>query len=190
MSQQELLTTIVGILDSTNIPYMVVGSTVSSYYGEPRSTHDIDIVIALHPNAVDSLYSGLSKLEGYVDDLAIRRALSRVGMFNYIDDGTGLKVDFWVVRDNPYDQAAFERRRREKVLGVDLMICAPEDTILSKLRWASELGGSEKQFQDALRVYEIQAAGLDRGYLDRWSTILGVDREWRRLLDSAQPLDS
>ena len=72
---------------------MLVGSTVSSYYGEPRTTHDIDVVVALQPNAVKSLYAELSKLAGYVDDLAIRRALSSVGMFNYIDDGTGLRFE-------------------------------------------------------------------------------------------------
>jgi hypothetical protein len=190
VSQSELLRTILGILDSCRIPYMLVGSIASSYYGEPRATHDIDIVVIVHPSAVQPLYSELSKLEGYVDDLAIRRALSTVGMFNYIDDATGLKVDFWMLRDSPYDQAAFERRRRVSLLGLDAWVCAPEDTILSKLRWANELGGSEKQFQDALRVYEVQGRSLDRAYLERWAITLGVRDPLMKLLAAAHPLDS
>jgi len=46
MSQQELLKKIIQALDQAEIPYMITGSIVSSLQGEPRSTHDIDILIA------------------------------------------------------------------------------------------------------------------------------------------------
>ncbi len=39
-------------------------------------------------------------------------------------------------------------------------------TILAKLRWAKLSGGSEKQFTDALRVFEVQAGELDLDYLE------------------------
>ena len=47
MSQQELLKRVVRILDGAKIKYMLTGSVVSSLQGEPRSTHDIDIVVAI-----------------------------------------------------------------------------------------------------------------------------------------------
>ncbi len=47
MSQQELLAKVVTELDMLEIEYMVTGSIVSSLQGEPRSTHDIDIVVNL-----------------------------------------------------------------------------------------------------------------------------------------------
>ena len=46
MSQPELLKRVVQALDAAGIDYMVTGSIVSSLQGEPRATHDIDIVIA------------------------------------------------------------------------------------------------------------------------------------------------
>ena len=46
MSQQELLKKIIQALDQAEIPYMITGSIVSSLQGEPRSTHDLDILIA------------------------------------------------------------------------------------------------------------------------------------------------
>ena len=54
MSQQKLLKLVVETLDSAGIEYMLTGSVVSSLQGKPRSTHDIDIVVAVkRPSARD-----------------------------------------------------------------------------------------------------------------------------------------
>lgn len=45
MSQQELLSRLVELFARAGIPFMVTGSIASVYFGEPRSTQDIDIVI-------------------------------------------------------------------------------------------------------------------------------------------------
>jgi hypothetical protein len=65
----------------------------------------------------------------------------------------------------------------------------PEDTILMKLRWAAMLGGSEKQFTDALRVYEVQHGRLDERYLDRWAATLDVREAMARLRAEARPIE-
>ncbi|MGH9649097.1 MAG: hypothetical protein ACRD3I_01370, partial [Terriglobales bacterium] len=62
-------------------------------------------------------------------------------------------------------------------------------TILMKLRWAQMSGGSEKQFGDALRVYEVQYGLLDQSYLDTWATSLGVTEMLARLRSEAKPLE-
>lgn len=61
-----------------------------------------------------------------------------------------------------------------------------DDTILAKLKWAKLSGGSEKQFTDALRVYEVQGDKLDAQYLERWVKELGVEDLWERLKDEAE----
>ncbi len=63
-----------------------------------------------------------------------------------------------------------------------------EDTILVKLRWAKLSGGSEKQFIDALRVYEVQYEKLDISYLEHWVEKLGIKELWEKLSAMAQPL--
>lgn len=57
-----------------------------------------------------------------------------------------------------------------------------------KLKWSEMSGGSEKQFRDARRVFEVQHGLLDREYLERWAGKLGVVGLWKRLLLEAQPL--
>jgi protein-tyrosine-phosphatase len=125
MSQQELLKKVVEVLGNLGIDYMVSGSIASSLQGEPRSTHDIDIVVAIRQSSAKTL------------------------------------------------AAAFP---------------APEDTILTKLRWAKESGGSEKHFGDALRVYEVQHGSLDVSYLKSWARKLVVSPMLQRIEEQAEPL--
>ena len=47
MPQQELLNAVISALEGAAIPYMLTGSVVSSMQGEPRATHDIDVIVSL-----------------------------------------------------------------------------------------------------------------------------------------------
>jgi hypothetical protein len=46
-------------------------------------------------------------------------------------------------------------------------------------------GGSEKQFTDALRIYEVQFDRLDMDYLERWARELGIEPLLLRLRKEA-----
>lgn len=186
MSQQELLKRVVRALEDAGIPYMVSGSIASSLQGEPRSTHDIDLVVAIQEAAAKTLAGGFSPPDFYLDEESIVEAISRRGMFNLIDTRGGDKVDFWILTDEPFDRSRFARRYGEEVLGMQVMVSSPEDTILAKLRWAKLSGGSEKQYTDALRVYEVQFGKLDLDYLRSWAKRLTVRRTLQRLEQEAQ----
>src|ERR1700676_326324 len=47
MSATDLVLRLLAIFDRLAIPYMLVGSYSSNYYGRPRSTHDADFVVVL-----------------------------------------------------------------------------------------------------------------------------------------------
>ncbi len=174
MSQQALLKRIVEALDGAGIPYMLTGSLVSSLQGEPRATHDIDLVVDIATGDVARVTQALSAPQVYLDVHAVDEAARRRTMFNLIDSSSGDKADFWLLTDDPFDRERFSRRLRVVALGLELMVSAPEDTILMKLRWSAQAGGSEKQLNDALRVYELQAGSLDEAYLDEWALRLDV----------------
>ncbi len=57
---------------------------------------------------------------------------------------------------------------------------------MAKLRWAKLSGGSEKQFIDALRVYEVQFDKLDINYIDYWAKELQIESLWKHLKDEAE----
>ncbi|HYO45861.1 MAG TPA: hypothetical protein VEY33_04150 [Gemmatimonadota bacterium] len=164
MSQQELLTYVGAALDRAGIDYMITGSIVSSLQGEPRLTHDLDVLLAIQSTQVDDLLDAFPGPRFYVDAQAVEGAIRTSGMFNVIDTIEGDKIDFWLLRDEPFDRSRFGRKYQERLFGTDVKVSSPEDTILAKLWWARLSGGSEKYFQDALRVYEVQGTVLDDAY--------------------------
>ncbi|RKX76897.1 MAG: hypothetical protein DRP87_10625 [Spirochaetes bacterium] len=186
MSQQELLKKVIQALDQAGIKYMLTGSIASSLQGEPRSTHDIDIVISIQKPEAKKLVEAFPPSCFYIDEESVVDAIDKKSMFNLIDVSAGGKVDFWILTYEPFDRTRFQRRIREEFMGLKMMVSSPEDTILAKLRWAKLSGGSEKQFTDALRVYEVQYGELDIDYLDQWVRKLNVESLWKRLLDEAE----
>ena len=188
MSQQELLAKVIQALDDAGIEYMVSGSVASSLQGEPRSTHDIDIVAAIKKTAVKKLTRAFPGPDFYLDEQSILDAINKQSMFSLIDVNKGDRVDFWVLTQEPFDQSRFSRRYVEKVMGMRIEVSSPEDTILMKLRWGKLSGGSEKQFTDALRVYEIQYQKLDMDYLHTWAKKINVERVLQRLQEQAEVL--
>jgi hypothetical protein len=188
MSQQELLSRVTGVLDELSIDYMLTGSFASSIQGEPRLTHDIDLVVALAQSDAEKVLEAFHEPEYYLSPQAVREAIEQQRMFNLLDMASGDKVDFWVLTDEPFDISRFARKRQTKAWGMTLKVSAPEDTILAKLRWAKEYGGSEKQFTDALRTYEIQYPLLDMAYLEDWANRLIVTDLWDRLRTEAAPI--
>lgn len=188
MSQQELLIRVVRALETAGIQYMLTGSVASSLQGEPRSTHDIDLVVDMSPAAPEALARDFPYPDFYFDVKGAREAVERRGMFSLVDLEGGDKVDFWLLTDEPFDRSRFSRRQAQPFMGVPLQVSSAEDTILAKLRWARLSGGSEKQFGDALRVYELQAEVLDEHYLNDWADRLGVRDLLTRLREEAEPL--
>ncbi len=186
MSQQELLKKVIHVFDQIGIQYMITGSLVSSLQGEPRSTHDIDIVVVIRTLKVDELVESFPSSDFYLDKESILDGINKQSMFNLIDLKGGDKVDFWILTNEPFDRSRFSRKYSEEFMGLKMQVSSPEDTILAKLKWAKLSGGSEKQFTDALRVYEVQYANLDIDYIEHWIKKLRVESLWKRLTDDAE----
>jgi len=185
MSQQELLKYVVSLLNSLQIDYMFTGSIVSSMQGEPRHTHDLDLLVDLAESKVAGLVASFPPDQFYVSENAIREAIQNKSMFNVISLRDGNKIDFWMLTDSPFDQSRFSRKLTTTLFAVSTNISQPEDTILSKLLWAQRSGGSVKQLTDAIRVLELQHENMDIPYLDRWSNELGVSELWKQINDEA-----
>ncbi len=176
------------VLDSLGIDHMVTGAVASSMQGAPRMTHDIDIVVSIKEADAAGFLEAFPPPGYYLSEASISDAIQTNGSFNLIEPETGFKVDFWLLTDEPFDRSRFSRKQARDFHGFELSVPAPEDTILMKLRWAEMMGGSEKQFTDALRVYELQGGLLDTDYLDQWAARLDVTPLLERLRGEASPL--
>lgn len=188
MLQPKLLAKVISLLDENNIDYMITGSLVSSIQGEPRTTHDIDLLINVTPDIIVKMEAAFPPPQYYFSAEAIKEAIRDKSIFNLIDTSEGDKVDFWILTTDHFDRSRFKRKYEENLFGMRLKVSTPEDTILAKLRWAKLSGGSEKQFNDALRVYEVQFHKLDLTYLKEWAHQLGVFELWSELKLKANPV--
>ena len=188
MLQPKLLNHLLSVLNENHIDYMVTGSIVSSLQGEPRATHDVDLVVNIPVSSISALLIAFPPPQYYLTESSIIEAIKFKTMFNLLDTSEGDKIDFWILTDEPFDKSRFARKYEESVFGFKMKISKPEDTILAKLRWAKLSGGSEKQFTDAMRVYEVQYGILDLPYLQNWVNQLQVNELWTRLKNEAMPL--
>lgn len=164
-------------LEACGLRYVVGGSLASSLSGEPRSTLDVDMVVALTEGDIDRLISGLGS-EFYADGAALRRAARQRSTVNLIHQPTATKVDLFVAGGSPLDAQQISRRQRIQVRRSPdryLYFYTPEDILLQKLRWFG-LGheASDRQWRDILGIVLVQGAALDRVYLQRGAEALGV----------------
>jgi hypothetical protein len=181
VSLSSFLARLADVLNEAGVHYMLSGSLASAYYGTPRSTQDIDIVVVLTLQNLRTLLAALPEEAYYVSETAALDALRRQGQFNVIDLETGWKVDLIVRKRRPFSLVEFDRRVERKILGVHLSVCSPEDSILSKLEWAQKMGGSERQLRDVMGVLEVRRGELDLAYIEKWAQKLGVSEIWEGL---------
>jgi hypothetical protein len=106
----------------------------------------------------------------YIDEDSVRSAVISQRLFNLMHLATSIKVDLIVRKGSEYRQVEFARRQPVQMHGVKTWIVSREDLILSKLAWAKD-SGSELQLRD---VRTLLDDSMDRVYLERWATRLGV----------------
>jgi hypothetical protein len=172
-AQRDFLRRVFEALEQADIQYAVTGSWASTTYGTPRTTHDLDLVVAIDAEQVGRLAEAFPA-PFYADTAWMRAATAERTFFNIIDPASGLKADFWLLQTETYPQSQFARRRRQQLLGHDVWMLAPEDVILSKLLWyqASE---SDTQLRDCVGIWKAQREALDLAYLRRWAHRLKLD---------------
>jgi hypothetical protein len=179
-TERELLVDCLERLNRLGIPYMLVGSMASNYWGIPRTTHDLDFVIVLKNADVEPLAVAFG--DGFFIQLeSIRKAFIPPHQFNALDEQSALKVDFWMLKDDTFERSAFDRRRNVSLFGTQAWVTTAEDVILHKFHW-HKISPSDRQLQDAAGVYAVQGDALDTAYLCHWASILGVEQELESLL--------
>jgi len=172
--------------DRLGLVYLVVGSTASITYGEPRFTNDVDIVIDLPAETIDAFCAAFPSGEFYVSSQAVRQAVAKQFQFNVIHPASGLKIDFIILSDSDFDRSRRVRRRQLSVLpDGPTWFASPEDVILKKMDYFQK-GGSDKHLRDIAGVLRIQGTRLDRDYVTKWAKLLGVETVWQSIVAKEQ----
>src|SRR3989338_6794806 len=111
---QDLIATFLEVtqkLETADIPYMIVGSVASMTYGEPRMTHDLDLVVQVLPKDAAKFEQIFSSEEYYCPpEEIVKPEILRQGQFNLIHHDTGLKIDIVIRKNSEHAKTEFARR--------------------------------------------------------------------------------
>jgi hypothetical protein len=162
---------------------MLTGSLAAAYYGAPRATQDLDLVIESQPDSLRHFVKNLRAAGLYVDLEAALEAQRTGGQFNAIDPSTGWKADLIFRKARPFSESEFGRRQHRELLGIEIALTTLEDLIIAKLEW-SELGDSELQRRDIRELLEMPGDTIDESYVDRWVNALHLQKAWDRISQS------
>lgn len=181
MEQFDLRAHVVEVLERLGLEYFITGSVAATYYGEPRFTNDIDIVVRLSGESVLAFCAQFPSPEFYVSEDAARQAVRSRGQFNIIHPDSGFKVDVIVPSDTPFDRSRFSRKQRGHADQTHAFFASPEDVILKKMQYYRE-GGSEKHIRDITGILKLSGDRLDAPYIREWAVQLGLTDIWETIL--------
>ncbi len=172
--------------EALGVAYHIGGSLASSAHGIVRTTVGIDLVADLRPEHCDEFIRLLGS-GYYADSDSIRDAVSRRTSFHLIHLPTMVKLDVFVLAQDPFHQQSFARARPQQLESAEgarrYPMASPEDVVLQKLAWYRSGGEvSERQWKDVLGILKVQAGDLDGEYLRSWAQELGVNELLERAL--------
>jgi hypothetical protein len=182
MPEPDLIELFVRPLSDLGIRYLVSGSVASMLYGEPRVTHDIDLVVFLRHNDIARLPTAFPRPEFYVPPPEVIEAeTSRErGSFNIIHADSGLKADLYTAGRDEMDAWAFRRPTKYSIKGVTINLAPPEYVIVRKLEFYRE-GGSEKHVRDIRSMLAVSGDQIDKSELNEWIQRRGVQEQWQKI---------
>ena len=169
----------VTIFRNHDIRFHLTGGITSVYYGEPRMTQDIDIVVdnTQMTSHLGSVLESFESSDFFFDADSIAAAVENHGMFQLLDGVESLKLDIY-----PRELIPGELTRSvmvEVFEGVNLPIASRPDAAVSKLVWVSK--GSHKSRRD-LRQIHRSAPAQDRQQIEELADQLQLKSLLQELL--------
>lgn len=155
-------------------------------YGEPRTTIDLDVVVALPPSRAEAFCSEFPATDFYVDPETVKQATLHRTTFNILHSASGYKIDVMLTDRSEYNEA---RLKRVRLLtnndGLRVVYASPEDVIIKKMEFY-KIGRSDKHIRDIAGILKVNGPHIDREYIERWARKFNVMDVWQLATDRAK----
>ena len=177
----EVLDIVCTTLDRAGIGYAVAGGLAAGYWGEPRTTSDVDLVVAVSLDQIDEIK------QVFVDDPAF---LFDPDDFSFPDvklirvpqpakdKGTPkiIAIDLLIYKDGYSNDVVARRIEADYGIG-SYWFCSGEDFILMKLR-----AGRHRDLGDIETTLVVHGDELDLDFIATHAETIGKSDLWTELL--------
>jgi hypothetical protein len=178
---------VVQTLDRLHLPYMVAGGFAAIFYGEPRLTVDIDVVVDIKSVHIKPLAAAFPFPDYYLSEETMRDSIRRRFPFNIIQTATAAKVDLIPLPDDVFSRVAFSRRQKMvfNQEGAEAYFISAEDIVLAKL-FAFDQTGSDKHLRDVKGVLVTQWGHLNLDLIRRATDQRNLRARFEQLYEAAR----
>lgn len=168
MNGTDALISLIRALERSDVPYMIVGSYSSNFYGIPRSTRDADLVVSLDHADWGKLTSILPPDLELEQQASFEMVTSTRKELIKVKDSL-FEIELFYLSNDAHDSTRFDRRQKVEILpGVTACLPTAEDVIIQKLRWCRSAKRA-KDFADVVAVLQVQGPrGFDWPYIEAW----------------------
>lgn len=168
-------------LHKAKVPHMIVGGLSSNFYGIPRNTKDVDIVVELRDaKQLGEVAANLPEHFEFDSQVTFETITGSIRHIVKIA-GTPFVIELFELASDDFQKSRFERRKEIFVpqLNASVTIPTAEDVVIQKLRWARP-----KDLEDARDVMAVQGNALDREFISEWCETLGITERYETLIAS------
>ena len=165
---------------AVDLPCFIGGSVATTFFGEPRLTLDIDLVVAARDTDAERLLAAFPEELYYRPPLeTVRRELERgaAGGFNVIDERTGLKADIYPSGDDPLNAYGFAHAVERESGAVRVLVASPTYSVARKLSWFA-MSGQDKHLRDIRGLLASVPERIDHAVVEHWATVAGATAAW------------
>ena len=174
--------------NNASIKYMTTGSVGSIMYGEPRLTHDIDLVLFLTHDDIKKMNSIFLIDDFYMQPeevMKIETARSSRGHFNIIHNDTGYKADIYLIGNDPLLIWGFKHRRKLKLGESYIWVASPEYIIIQEMAFWEE-GQHQKHLNDISAMLKIQCENISKKeIIEKLTSTLQIEK-FKELVDTIE----
>lgn len=186
MTSDEATIAVIRALHETGVPFMIVGSLSSNFYGVARATHDADFVVELGETSLARV-ADLVGPDLTLDPQITFESVTGTTRYQFQLRDHDFKIEVFQLSADPHDRERFARRVSADVHGVPAFLPTPEDVVVMKLRWYA-VARRRKDRDDVVNLLSVQRDHLDLSYVRDWCRRHGSSSALDELLVAATKL--
>lgn len=184
---QAVLIPLVEVFRQLGVTYALTGSLVSSLYGMPRATMQLDLIAALEPLHGQLIGEQLALQYSFRED-EVKTAIERKTSFVLMHIESFLKIVVSLPQPQVCVQGALERAHLLHLSDglPSIPALSPEDMVILQLNQFKASGErADDIWYDLTGLLKVQRTGLDLSFLEKWAAICDVNSLLERAFTDA-----